>query len=238
MTNKSLPTLDSRLSLAASFVRADSVVADIGTDHAYLPIYLVLTDRSKAAIAADINEGPLERAKINCEKYGVSDRITLCLADGLSGLPLEKEGVTDIVICGMGGELIASIIDASEYTKKQGVRLILQPMSQHARLRTYLCENGYRTIGGTMARAQDRLYQCIVCEYDGQKRSLSPAGLLLGEENINAAPTPVFIDEVKKLISKTKKAIQGRTLGGLDNSELSLLLSELEAIYSNISTNS
>lgn len=233
MTNQSIPLLDSRLALAASFVREDAVVADIGTDHAYLPIYLLLTKKSRAAIAADINEGPLERARINCEKYGVSKSITLCLANGLQGLPLEEKEVTDIVICGMGGELIASIIDASDYTKKRGVRLILQPMSQHARLREYLCENGFRTVDGTMARAQDRLYQCIVCEYDGQKRKLSPARLVLGEENINASPTPVFMEEVEKLISKTEKAMEGRALGGLDNTELSLLLCELKEILDN-----
>ena len=132
---QNIPILDSRLSLAASFVREGSVVADIGTDHAYIPIYLLLTNKSKSTIAADINEGPLERARINADRYGIRDGITFCLADGLSTLPLEEMGVTDIVICGMGGELIASIIDASEYAKKSGVRFILQPMSHAEKLR-------------------------------------------------------------------------------------------------------
>lgn len=225
-----LPTLDSRLSLAASFVRHGSVVADIGTDHAYLPIYLMLSGISKAAIAADINEGPLERARLNCLRYNITDNITFCLADGLQSLPLSELGVTDIVICGMGGELIASIINASDYVKDPSVRLVLQPMSQAAKLREYLAKNGFKTVDGAMAKAQNKLYQCIACEYDGIKRTLSPAALELGEENIRGEHTPLFYQALDLLIGKTERAIEGRRLGGLDCVDLELLLSELYKI--------
>jgi len=233
MTEKNIPILDGRLSLAASFVREGSVVADIGTDHAYLPIYLVLSGISKKAIAADINEGPLERARLNCEKYDVSGRISFCLSDGLKELPLTEASVTDIVICGMGGELIASIIDASDYVKHPDVRLILQPMSQAAKLRAYLSENGFCTVDGGMTRAQDKLYQCIVCHYDGAIRSLSPAELELGRENINGERSSVFWEALDRLILKTERAIDGRRLGGLDNSSLEVLLRELYEIKGN-----
>ena len=225
-----LPVLDSRLSLAAGFVRRGSVVADIGTDHAYIPIYLLLSGICSSAIAADINEGPLERARINCARYGIGKDITFCLANGLSGLPLIEMGVTDIVICGMGGELIASIIDASDYVKDPAVRLILQPMSQTARLREYLAKSGFRTIDGAMTRAQDKLYQCIVCEYDGNVRSPSPAELELGKENIGAVDSPFFDEALIQLIEKTERAINGRQLGGLESPELEALLSELHEI--------
>lgn len=225
-----IPLLDDRLSLAASFVRDGSVVADIGTDHAYIPIYLLLTNKSKSTIAADINEGPLERARINAARYGIKEGITFCLADGLSTLPLEEMGVTDIVICGMGGELIASIIYASDYVKDPAVRLILQPMSQHAKLRRYLCECGFDIVDGGVCSAQDKLYQCIVATYTGKPYSLSQAELELGRENINAAPTPLFSEMLDRLIKKTERAIEGRKLGGLDSGELSLLLSQLNEI--------
>ena len=234
MSEKNIPVLDMRLSLAASFVRKDSVVADIGTDHAYLPIYLLLSKVSKAAVAADINEGPLERARINCEKYGISDNITFCLADGLQKLPLKELSVTDIVICGMGGELIASILDASDYVKDPSIRLILQPMSQISRLRSYLSENGFKTVDGAVMEAQDRLYQCIVCEYDGKVRTLSPAALELGDENISNHTQKAFPKMLLQLIGKTERAIEGRNKGGLDNTELSTLLSELYEIKNNI----
>lgn len=235
MTEKNIPMLDGRLSLAASFVKGDAV-ADIGTDHAYLPIYLILSGKCKRAIAADINEGPLERARINCRRYGIDEKVSFCLADGLSGLPLSENGITDIVICGMGGELIASIIDASDYVKKDGVRLILQPMSQAAKLREYLCKNGFATAGGGMVRAQDKLYQCIVCNYDGKERSLSPAAMELGEENI-LAPTPVFAEALSGLIKKTERAIEGRRQGGLDSTDQTQLLTELYAIRERINEN-
>lgn len=230
MTEKNIPILDSRLSLAASFVREGAVVADIGTDHAYLPIYLLMTGKAKGAIAADINEGPLERARVNCARYGITENITFCLADGLSTLPLDELSVSDIVICGMGGELIASIIAASDYVKDPAVRLILQPMSHPEKLRAYLAKEGFKTVGGTMAKAQDKLYQCIVCEYDGVSRTLSPASLELGEENIKSEHTPVFWETLENLIKKTERAIDGRKKGGLDNTELLALLSELKDI--------
>ncbi len=230
MTMNNIPVLDSRLSLAASFVREGAVCADIGTDHAYIPIYLLLSGKCESTIAADINEGPLERARINAARYGIDEGITFCLADGLSTLPLEEAGVTDIVICGMGGELIASIIDASEYPKKEGVRLILQPMSQAARLRQYLSGAGFATVGGALSRAQDKLYQCIVCEYTGKACSLSPAELELGAENIEAEASPLFFEMLANLIKKTERAIEGQRLGGIDTARLEALLSELYTI--------
>jgi hypothetical protein len=81
-----------------------------------------------------------------------------------------------------------------------------------------------------MAKAQDKLYQCIVCEYDGVERSLSPAALELGEENINGEHTPVFTEALENLINKTERAIEGRKKGGLDNTDLLKLLSELNEI--------
>ena len=228
--NRRKVTLDARLSSAAAFVRENSVVADIGTDHAYIPIYLIEQGIADFAIASDINRGPLERARQNAADHGVSDRMRFALADGLSGVEPEREGVRDIVICGMGGELIASIIDASEYPKKEGVRLILQPMSQAARLRQYLSGAGFATVGGALCRAQDKLYQCIVCEYTGKACSLSPAELELGAENIEAEASPLFFEMLANLIKKTERAIEGQRLGGIDTARPEALLSELYTI--------
>ena len=103
--------ISERLCTAASYVRDGAVVADIGTDHAYLPIYLALENKITRAIASDVNEGPISKARENISKYNLDNTIDTCIAKGLDGI--DKYSPTDIVICGMGGELIAKILDAS-----------------------------------------------------------------------------------------------------------------------------
>ena len=117
--------LDKRLRLCADMVLGRRV-CDVGTDHAYLAAALLTEGRCDTAIAADINEKPLAAARATLERAGVSDRCTLILSDGLKSVPLD--GVTDIVIAGMGGELIAKIL--SESGGLDGKNLILQPMTR------------------------------------------------------------------------------------------------------------
>ena len=117
------PNLDARLLSVAKFVREGAYACDIGTDHAYLPVYLVITGRAERALASDINKGPVMRAEESVARYGVSDKIKVILSDGLAGA--EKNPVTDIIIAGMGGELIASILEAAKWTRDRKYRLIL-----------------------------------------------------------------------------------------------------------------
>lgn len=223
-------TLDSRLSLAASFVSGD-VCADIGTDHAYIPVYLLTSGKCSFAIAADINEGPLNKARENAAKYGVSDKIYFALTDGLNGLPLEEKGVTDIVICGMGGELIASILEASDYTRNGMVNLILQPMSSIEELRSYLDEKGYATENESICTSAGKIYQCLKCRFDGTIRTSSPAELAVGKINIkNGNTNPLFTSLLDKLISQTERKIEGKKAGNLDYSSDFELVTELKEL--------
>ena len=160
--------LDARLMTAAGMVRRGAVVADIGTDHAYLPVYLIQNGTARFAVASDINKGPLERAKQSAAKYGVADKMRFALADGLSGVQPERDGVTDIVICGMGGELIARIIGDSDYTRLADVRLILQPMSSVYELREYMAGAGFEILDERLSRAAGKIYTCILARYDGK----------------------------------------------------------------------
>ena len=133
--------MDKRLEAIASRVRRGCRLADIGTDHAYLPIYLVQEAICSKVIAADVNESPLAVAAQNiCEK-GLQDNIILRLGDGLSVLAPGE--VDDIVIAGMGGELIASLIKNAPFVRSPQYRLILQPMSRPETLREYLMTNGF-----------------------------------------------------------------------------------------------
>ena len=106
-------SLDKRLLSCADYVRAGAVFADIGTDHGYLPLFLLRSGRIERAYLSDVNEGPLSSARANAASEGLLDRCEFTLADGAAAL--SGKGITDYAICGMGGELIASIIDAAEH---------------------------------------------------------------------------------------------------------------------------
>ena len=147
--------LSLRLSTAASLVRDGAVVADVGTDHAYLPIALCLSGRAERAIASDINEGPILRARAHIAEYGLSERIQTMRCDGLTGL--EPYAPTDILILGMGGELIADILRRAPWTKDARVRLVLQPMTHPEVVRRFLCENGYAIVEERLVH-EDKIY--------------------------------------------------------------------------------
>ena len=113
---------DKRLLLCAELVTGDHI-CDIGTDHGYLPAYLVLTGKCRRATAADINEMPLEAAKSIFAKENISDKADFFLSDGLKNVPLE--GVTDIVIAGMGGELISHIFVTDRFKCIGGLKCVV-----------------------------------------------------------------------------------------------------------------
>ncbi|MDE7289287.1 MAG: Nif3-like dinuclear metal center hexameric protein [Oscillospiraceae bacterium] len=133
--------LDKRLKLCADMVTGKRV-CDVGTDHAYLIVELLLSGKCDTAVAADINEGPLSAARTNLEKSGVTDRVDIILSDGLKNVP--QEGITDIVIAGMGGELIAKILSECDWL--EGKNLILQPMSKSDHLLRWLWKNGFEIL--------------------------------------------------------------------------------------------
>lgn len=174
--------LDSRLCAAAEFARKGRIAADIGTDHAMLPITLVKKGIAPRAVASDINTGPLERAKMNIVAAGLYDRITTVLTDGLSGL--EDCGAEDIFILGMGGELISRIVNASCLPYRDGVRLIMQPMTHAYDLRRDLLAGGFRITDESLCTDSGRIYQTVCAEYDGEKREWTPVELVLGKHNI------------------------------------------------------
>jgi len=226
-----LPPLDDRLMLAASFVRPGSVVCDVGTDHAYLPIWLLGQGICPRAVACDIGEGPLNSARLHAARSGYAGQMTFCLADGLNGVDLDAGGVRDIVICGMGGELIARIYTESEYTRRADVRGILQPMSRAEELRTALARNGYRIEDERLAQAAGRIYTCLSVAYDGVIRTLSSAQAMLGEAHIRrGAAEPLFAEYLHREIRSAEKKYRGRLDGALDIRAEKELLDELYAI--------
>jgi tRNA (adenine22-N1)-methyltransferase len=203
--------LSNRLLSAAAYVRRGSAVADIGTDHAFLPIYLIEKGISPRAVAADINEGPLARARINIPKSMVK-KIELRLTDGLRGI--EDAKVDDVLICGMGGELIARIIKDAPFVKNEKIRLVLQPMTKAPALREFLLSEGFSIIGETLS-FDDRIYQTLCAEYTGEREEYSPLELLLGRHNIERGGE-LFLSFVMQNIKMFEGIVAGKSAGDAD----------------------
>ena len=133
--------LSPRLRMVADLVPAGARLADVGTDHAYLPAALILEAKIPSAIAADPRQGPLARARTTVREAGLTGRVAFRLGDGLKSIdPRETEAVA---IAGMGGETIASILAAAPWTRERDLPLILQPMSSMSDLRLWLGQNGF-----------------------------------------------------------------------------------------------
>ena len=163
----------------AACIRQGSVVADIGTDHAYLPVWAVTSGRSPTAVASDIREGPAKRAAATIEKYGVGGLVRVVVAPGLSGIDLEE--VDDVVIAGMGGETILSILEASPPADY----LILQPQTDLPAVRRYLAGRGY-TFEERAVVEGNKVYHIFMARFTGAPYALSEydarIGRPLGEE--------------------------------------------------------
>ena len=152
--------LDKRLRCVAGLVRPGSVLADIGTDHAHLPVWLVKEGVCPRAVAADIRIGPAAAARRSVEAAGLEERIDVRVGDGLA--PLCPGEADDIVIAGMGGETIAEILAAAPWTRERDVPLVLQPMSSMDDLRLWLERHGYAIVKEDLAREGDVLYTALL----------------------------------------------------------------------------
>ena len=157
--------LDKRLRCVAGLVRPGSVLADIGTDHAHLPVWLVKEGVCPRAVAADIRIGPAAAARRSVEAAGLEERIDVRVGDGLA--PLCPGEADDIVIAGMGGETIASILGAAPWTKDGRYRLILQPMTRHECLRRFLLTGGFDILSEQIVQEGRRRYLVLACAYTG-----------------------------------------------------------------------
>ncbi|MCD2491330.1 class I SAM-dependent methyltransferase [Lacrimispora sp. NSJ-141] len=155
--------LSKRLTAIGAMVDSGSRLADIGTDHGYLPIWLVEQGVIPSAIAMDINEGPLLRAKAHIEEHGLEAQISLRKSDGLEGL--EPGEADTAVIAGMGGMLTIRILEKGKRTAAGLRRLVLSPQSEISEVRRYLLENGYQIFAEDMAEEEGKYYVVIKAGY-------------------------------------------------------------------------
>jgi tRNA (adenine22-N1)-methyltransferase len=155
--------LSPRLQACCNFVVPGDRVADIGCDHGYLGIYLLKNNIASKVIASDINEGPLQCAVRNSEKYGVRDKIDFYLSDGVAKIPRDFD---TLVCAGMGADTMVSILSAAPWLKDEKYRLILQCQSKTPMLRQYLSESGWRITEEAVLRDGRFLYTVMEVCYE------------------------------------------------------------------------
>lgn len=147
-------TLSPRLACIAGFVPQGSTAVDVGTDHAYIPIWLLQSGISERAYATDIKPGPLRNAETDAARAGVSDQLTLYLCDGLALCP--PEAVDTVLLAGMGGETMMNILDAAPWALEK--RLILQPQTKLCELRLWLRDHGLGVLDASLVHDAGRIY--------------------------------------------------------------------------------
>lgn len=159
--------LSKRLRTIASLVPAGSRVADVGTDHGYIPICLVKNNVAVSAIAMDVRSGPLSRAAEHVKEYGLEDRIELRLSDGMDAL---EEGEADtVVISGLGGPLMVDILTRGQRVSQSVKCFVLSPQSDIPGVRVFLRENGYRIDQEVFLKDEGKYYTVMQASH-GQSR--------------------------------------------------------------------
>lgn len=194
--------LQPRLHLLARLVPEGCRLTDVGTDHGYLPVALLQQGRIAAAIASDIGAEPLEHARRTAMQYGV-DGMDFRLCAGLSGVAPEETDV--IVIAGMGGETIISILQDAPWTADGRHRLLLQPMTKAAALRHWLADNGYTFTDEHLVEDKGRIYP-ILCVKGGVFRPLTEAEALCG---VLLADDPLYAAYLTEHITKLRRSAEG-----------------------------
>jgi tRNA (adenine22-N1)-methyltransferase len=184
---------DKRLSALADFVRLDKRICDVGTDHALLPCELILRGAERV-FASDVRVGPLNTAKTTIDKYGIKG-IELFLSDGLLQVP----PCDDVIIAGMGGELIAQILIDCPFLNKD-MRFILQPMTKHEVLRARLYQNGFEIIQEKAVTEGKRVYVILYAKYTGEKQTISLKDAFFGFSN-----HPAYIKHRMKQLDKLRR---------------------------------
>ncbi len=215
--------LTPRLQAIADQVEQGAHLVDVGTDHAYLPVWLLLDRRIDHAIAADLREGPLSRARETAEQYGVTEQLSFRLCDGLSGI--QPHEVDTITIAGMGGETIAAILEAAPWARD--CRLLLQPMTSFPDLRLWLQSNKYTICAERIVREGNRLYSIWDIK-GGEMPPLSPAELWVGRQSDD----PLRREYLTMMEEKLSRSLRGHQAASVpDDKEIAQLTCILTEIH-------
>ena len=226
--------LSTRLLACCQFVRPGDRVADVGCDHGYLSIHLLQSGIARSVIASDVNEGPLNSAMLNAAKFGVKDKITFCLSDGLQNLPRDF----DCVVCaGMGADTIMSIIHhATHWLKDPRYRLILQCQSKRPELRQWLYDEGFRINRETLAKDGKFVYSIMEVVYD-PGHGITPAQTYITRQLLEDNH-PLLPEYYERVLYGLRLTVQGMKHSSDDQLPIyETILSELESLKERIYDN-
>ena len=215
--------LDCRLETVSELVQENTRVADIGTDHGYLLIYLCQKGKILEGIGCDLREGPLSSAKMNVQLSGLENRIQLRLGDGLK--PINKDEVDGVTICGMGGGTIREILEGSGNLWKSLSYVVCQPQNDGGQLRKFLCESGWKIEEERMVESQNRIYEMF--------RAV-PGEMKIPEKEIYWELGPLLIEQKEQLVLKKIDELLflvNRALGGLGKSAQSASNEEKKVLW-------
>ena len=195
--------ISKRLELVASFVPQGAILLDVGSDHAYLPIELIERGQIESAIAGEVVEGPYQSAVKNVEAHGLKEKIQVRLANGLAAFE-EADQVSVITIAGMGGRLIARILEEGLDKLANVERLILQPNNREDDLRIWLQDHGFEIVAENILEEAGKFYEILVVEAGQMKLSSSDVrfGTFLSKE-----VSPVFVQKWQKEAEKLEFAL-------------------------------
>ena len=194
--------ISKRLKAAADMVRQGTRLADIGCDHGYVPVYLIENGKISSAVASDINEGPLASCKRLVKENKLEDKITCVLSNGLEKVNLDE--VDDILIAGMGGELIAEILSNGDISKLKEKHIILNPMTHPEIARQFLFDNGFEIQSDIIVNDKKHYYSIFDCVYTGKIIQYSKTDLFLGKIKINKDNEGYFLHLLNYLRNKQK----------------------------------
>ncbi len=212
-------SLRPRLKMVADMVRQGSLIADIGTDHGYLPASLVKSGKCPGGIAADLRKSPLENAKETLRIYGVEDKIKVRLSDGLDSVLADE--CDDIVFAGMGGTLIVELLERTPWVKDSNKRIIVQPMTHSENVREYFCKNGFEILEENACHDDGRDYISICAQYTGKISDADGLYYYIGNHPIKNNISS--LNYAKKQIFRVQKRADSLKNAGINSKELEVL---------------
>lgn len=220
--------ISNRLLACASFIHPGERVADVGTDHGYLTIYLLKNRIASYVYASDVSEQPLLRAKNNAARHGITENLSLHLCDGVRGLPRDFD---TLVIAGLGAETMCSILDGGPWLKDGNYRLVLQCQSSQNELRRYLWQNGW-VITREEPLMDGRLY--TVLEARRGSEALTPGQEFVSPALLRSksALVPQYIGFCKKIVEAAVKGLASK--GGERFTYYSEVLKELNEMEASL----